>query len=96
VIEDRVRDVDPEELDDTIKEMQFILQEWEDWHPQKWEPEYNRDGSYGDRVPLIFSAGRQRNVVWGNRGFETPTSMRSVDAICEAEAIANRYSDVED
>jgi len=92
IIENRIEDIDSEELDDALARMEYIIQCWEDWNPQKWEPAYNRDLSYGNSVPLMFSAGSHRNEAWGTRGIETPTSMRSVDASCEAGVLANRYS----
>lgn len=70
---------------------QYILQCWEDWNPRKWEPAKNPDWSYADPVPLMYSAGSHPNEAWGSRGIETPTSMRSVDASCEAEVLTNRY-----
>ena len=42
--------------------------------------------------PLMYTAGSQPNAAWGEQGMETPTSMRSVDASCEAEVLANRYT----
>lgn len=80
VIENRVDDIDSEELDATLDRMEYILQCWEDWNPRKWEPAKNPDWSYADPVPLMYSAGSHPNEAWGSRGIETPTSMRSVDA----------------
>lgn len=91
VIENRVEDIDSEELDATLNRMEYILQCWEDWNPRKWEPAKNPDWSYADPVPLMYSAGSHPNEAWGSRGIETPTSMRSVDASCEAEVLTNRY-----
>ena len=91
VIENRVDDIDSEELDATLNRMEYILQCWEDWNPRKWEPAKNPDWSYADPVPLMYSAGSHPNEAWGSRGIETPTSMRSVDASCEAEVLTNRY-----
>lgn len=91
VIENRVDDIDSEELDATLNRMEYILQCWEDWNPRKWEPAKNPDWSYADPVPLMYSAGSYPNEAWGSRGIETPTSMRSVDASCEAEVLTNRY-----
>lgn len=96
IIENRVDDIDSDELEATLARMEYIIQCWEDWNPQKWEPERNRDWSYGNAVPLMYSAGSHRNEAWGERGIETPTSMRSVDASCEAEVLANRYIAKED
>ena len=67
--------------------MEHILQCWEDWNPKKWEPKKNPDWSYADPVPLIYSAGSHPNEAWDGRGIETPTSMRNVDASCEAEVL---------
>ena len=91
VIENRVDDIDSEELDATLDRMEYILQCWEDWNPRKWEPAKNPDWSYADPVPLMYSSGSHPNEAWGSRGIETPTSMRSVDASCEAEVLTNRY-----
>lgn len=91
VIENRVDDIDSEELDATLDRMEYILQCWEDWNPRKWEPAKNPDWSYADPVPLMYSSGSHPNEAWGSRGIETPTSMRSVDASCEAEILTNRY-----
>ena len=91
IIENRVDDIDSEELDATLNRIEYILQCWEDWNPRKWEPAKNPDRSYADPVPLMYSAGSHPNEAWGGRGIETPTSMRSVDASCEAEVLTNRY-----
>ena len=96
IIENRVDDIDSEELDATLDRMEYILQCWEDWNPRKWEPAKNQDWSYADPVPLMYSAGSHPNEAWGTRGIETPTSMRNVDASCEAEVLKNRYVPKED
>lgn len=91
IIENRVDGIDSEELDATLDRMEYILQCWEDWNPRRWEPAKNPDWSYADPVPLLYSAGSHPNEAWGSRGIETPTSMRNVDASCEAEVLNNRY-----
>ena len=91
IIENRVDTIDSDELDATLNRMEFILQSWEDWNPRKWEPARNADWSYADPVPLMYAAGSYPNEMWGERGIETPTSMRNVDAACEAEVLPNRY-----
>ena len=91
IIENRVDTIDSEELNATLDRMEYILQCWEDWNPRKWEPAKNADWSYADPVPLMYSAGSHPNERWGERGIETPTSMRNVDAACEAEVLPNRY-----
>ena len=91
VIEERIREIDPEEIDDTMDRWQDILDCWEAWNPTYWEPKRNRDYSYTNDVPLMYSAGSHRNKAWGKRGIETLTSMRSVDASCEAEVLSRKY-----
>ncbi len=92
IIEGRVAGIDPDELDATLDKMEDILRRWEDWNPQRWEAAKNLDWSYADPVPLMFPAGSHPSEAWGGRGIETPTSMRSVDASCEAEVLNNRYT----
>lgn len=87
----RVLEIDPEEQEATIKHIEDILEKWEDWQPQRWEPKWERDGSYGSALPLMYHSGRGENAEWLRRGFETPTSMRNVDATCEVKVLANRY-----
>ena len=91
IIENRVDDIDGDELEATLAGMEDFIQNWEDWNPKKWEPEFNRDLSYADPLPLMYSAGSHPNVAWGEQGKETPMSMRNVDASCEAEVLPNRY-----
>lgn len=92
IIENRVDEIDSEELDATSDQLTYFLECWQDWNPKKWEPKLNPDWSYADPLPLMYTAGSQPNAAWGDRGMETPTSMRSVDASCEAEVLSNRYA----
>ena len=92
IIENRVDEIDSDELDATREQLKYILECWQDWNPRKWEPKLNPDWSYADPLPLMYTAGSQPNAAWGEQGMETPTSMRSVDASCEAEILSNRYT----
>ena len=96
VIRDRIAAVDPEELDNTLKLYEERLSDWKAWHPALWDPKRNRDWSFTDDVPLMYSAGDHPNEAWSKHGFETPTSMRSVDASCEAEPMLRDYTVKED
>ncbi|MBR4341235.1 MAG: hypothetical protein IKP88_00735 [Lachnospiraceae bacterium] len=96
VIESRVNSIDFRELQDTQKQIEYILQCWEDWNPQRWIPQKNYDESLGDAVPLIYGSGNKPNVLWLDRGFKTPTSMRNVDASCEARVLNNKYMEMEE
>ena len=91
IISKRVDDVDSDEYENTVNNIKDIMKKWKNWNPKKWSASYNRDWSYTNDVPLMFSAGSHRNVAWGEQGIETPTSMRNVDASCEAEVIQNEY-----
>lgn len=87
IIENRVKAIDSEETDATIDQFDHVIQRWGDWQPQKFQ-----DFISGNELPLMFPAGMRRNEAWGEkRGFETPTSMRNVDASCEVYVLENRY-----
>ena len=85
LIEKRVLGVDADELDDTLRRLDEIIEDWKAWKPQKYQ-DFNAD----DVVPLMYPAGTVRNLRWEEKGLATPTSMRSVDASCEVRAIS-RY-----
>lgn len=88
VIMERINMIDPDELDATMKHFDSIIQDWERWEPEKYQ-----DFNNGEILPLMFPAGTMRNEAWGkNRGFPTPTSMRSVDTECEARVLENGYT----
>ena len=96
VIRERILNVDPDELDDTMKRFDERLADWKVWHPALWDPRRNKDWSFSDDVPLMYGAGDHPNEAWSERGFETPTSMRSVDASCEADLMLRDYVAKED
>ena len=87
IIASRVNAVDREELDITMAHIDAVFAKWKLEEPAKYQ-----DFSSGDELPLMFPAGTMRNEEWGQeRGFPTPTSMRSVDSQCEAKVIENGY-----
>lgn len=87
IISDRVKTVDEDELGETMAQIDWIINKWKFEEPQKYA-----DFSSGDVLPLMFPAGAMRNSTWGeNRAFPTPTSMRSVDASCEARILESGY-----
>ena len=94
-IRKRITAVDPDELEDAETRMDWVLQQWEDYSPDVWDPKYNRDFSFTNDVPLMYPAGRYKNNTWGKAGIKTPTSMRSVDSSCEGE-ITTRYMATEE
>ena len=96
VIRNRISEVDPDEIEDTMKRFDETLADWKAWHPALWKPKQNQDGSFTNDVPLMYGSGNHPNEAWSERGFETPTSMRSVDASCEAELMLHEYKAKED
>ena len=89
IIKNRITTIDPDELKASEDRMEEVIEHWTNQNPDRWQPQY-KDKSYTDDTPLMYFAGSHRNAAWGECGLETPTSMRSVDASCEAEII-NRY-----
>jgi len=87
IIERRVQSVDQEELDNTKKHLREIVKEWKIQMPQVYQ-----DFSASDVVPLMYPAGSMPNAEWEGRGMPTPTSMRNVDASCEAYVLQNEYT----
>lgn len=86
IIEDRVKKVDEDELENTCEHLEEIMREWEIQMPQKYQ-----DFTAGEALPLMYPAGTKANVNWDGRGMPTPTSMRSVDASCEIRVLSNIY-----
>ena len=91
VIEDRVLSIDEDELENTSKHLNEIMTEWRNQLPQKYH-----DFRAESTVPLMYPAGTMPNIEWDGRGMATPTSMRSVDASCEAYVLNNSYTLGED
>lgn len=91
IIEYRVKSIDEDEFENTKKHLVEILNMWKSQLPQKYH-DFNAESV----VPLMYPAGTIPNIEWETRGFATPTSMRSVDASCEAFVLRNIYSSEED
>ena len=95
IILDRIEEIDPEEASAALDRMDRVLSAWRANDLDCWSPRYKRDKSYADDLPLMYSAGSHKNRAWGKAGIKTPTSMRSVDAACEA-AISSLYESQEE
>lgn len=89
IIEDRVRSVDIAELENTHLHLIEIMDEWMNQLPQKYH-----DFLANDVVPLMYPSGTMPNIDWYGRGMPTPTSMRSVDATCEAYVLKKYTQEV--
>ena len=86
IITARIKAIDVDELEKTLDHIDSIIAKWEIQEPGKYQ-----DFAAGEVLPLMFPAGSMRNANWGDRGFPTPTSMRSVDASCEAMVLEGGY-----
>lgn len=91
VIKDRVCSIDKDELENTSRHLDEIMTEWRNQLPQKYQ-DFNAEST----VPLMYPAGTMPNIEWDGRGIATPTSMRSVDASCEAYVLNSSYTLEED
>jgi hypothetical protein len=87
IIRERVSGIDKNQEDLTIK---ILLERFEEW--TRLIPSKYGDFFYNDQeAPLIYPAGYKPQDEWENRSWPTPTSMRNVDADCEANVISNYF-----
>lgn len=83
VILKRVEKVDCDELDRTQEELDSFIEDWE-------RSPHNKYGDFApptEDVPLMYPAGTQPLLAWLDRAIPTPSSMRNVDATCDAQMI---------
>jgi hypothetical protein len=80
MIEDRVISVAPEERENVLEKMKQRLKEWRVWDPA----EYGGFGMPPQNAPLMHPAGSVDLPEWTNRSWPTLSSLRNVDASCEA------------
>ena len=86
-IKERVMAVDPTEWPGTNEVIDKIVNRWSIICPF----EYGSFFPSEEALPLMYPAGGQRHENWGNMPFATPTSMRNVDATCEAIQLRQGY-----
>jgi len=79
----RVRAVDEDEADAAEEMFEEIVKLWVQVQPSL----YGHFGSAPEETPLMFPSGTQPRPLWGGRARSTPSSMRNVDAGCDAEVI---------
>jgi hypothetical protein len=80
MIEDRVLSVSPEESQNVLHKMAQRLKEWRVWAPAG----YGGFGIPPQDAPLMHPAGSAELPDWTNRSWATLSSLRNVDASCEA------------
>lgn len=76
----RVKAVDPPELERLKETLKQRLAEWERWEPIEWSA-IRKDGN----TPLLRRAGEYISPADSHLSWQTPTSLRNVDAECQAE-----------
>jgi len=81
MIGERVKAVSEEEHEAVMAKLQKRLDEWRIWQPR----EYGGFGAPPEDPPLIHPAGSTEPASWDSRSWPTMTSLRNVDAPCEAE-----------
>jgi len=81
----RVSIVDDEEKGNVGKTLLCRFREWKAWNPK----DYGSFGPPPEDAPLMHSAGSQQPVSWGGRSWATLSSLRDVDASCEAEVTSH-------
>lgn len=87
VIAERVQRVDPEEAAGTLALLSERLDHWRRVLPAR----YGGFGPPTQDLPLMYPAGSEPSIHWEGKSWPTPSSMREVDAGCEAVVIA-RYA----
>lgn len=81
IVEERVSLVAPEELEAVMEKLQRRLDEWRTWSPG----DYGGFGAAPQDPPLMHPAGSTAPPDWSGRSWATMSSLRNVDASCEAE-----------
>ena len=84
MIEDRTRIVDADEWENVHTMIKRRLNEWRAWDPR----EYGGFGAPPEAAPLLHPAGSTELPEWYGHSWATLTSLRNVDAGCEAEITA--------
>lgn len=91
MIAGRVAVVDAEEQENVMRVLQRRLKEWKAWNPR----EYGNFGPQPEDPPLMHPAGSQQPLGWRGHSWATPSSLRNVDAGCEAE-ITSHYNEIQE
>ena len=75
--------MDGPEANSTKEMIEEIVAAWRLFPP----PKYGHFGPPPDETPLMYPSGSQKRVEWADRALATPSSMRNVDAGCDAAVI---------
>ena len=83
IIKKRVEIVNSSEWPETEALFDHIISKWKNAPPSR----YGDFGKLSEEMPLMYPAGSQQHPQWFEWPFSTPTSMRTVDAVCEARPL---------
>jgi hypothetical protein len=89
-IMNRVSSVEPEETERVERLLDRILSEWRRLPPDI----YGSFSTPDDLVPFMHPSGTHADQFWDDRSYPTPSSMRNVDASCNAVVISRFPDDV--
>jgi hypothetical protein len=92
IIGKRISDIEPEEMETTLKLLNEKISEWNRYLPSK----YGDFSPPTEELPLMYPAGSSPLDEWEDKSWGTPSSMRNVDANCEAKVIQNYKVDGEE
>lgn len=81
MLENRVSVVDSEESEEVRQKLSLRLKQWKTWNPS----EYGGFGTPPTDPPLIYPAGSNEPAGWDRHSWPVLSSLRNVDATCEAE-----------
>jgi hypothetical protein len=79
----RISAIDESEAGLADKMLSELVERWCRVQP----PLYGHFGPPPDQTPLMYPSGTEPRSLWSNRAKATPSSMRNVDAGCDAEVI---------
>jgi len=79
----RIANVDPSEKELADRMLGDLFERWRLIQPSI----YGNFGPPPQEVPLMYPAGTEPRAIWSTRSRPTPSSMRNVDAGCDAEVI---------
>jgi hypothetical protein len=76
----RVEAAAPEEIQNFVRVFDKRILQWKNWQRSRWDGEIDNG-----EVPLLWRAGTFINPEYASLCWQTPLSMRNVDAECQAE-----------
>ena len=88
-IRNRVKKVDPSELQGTEADLDDIREYWKDGPSDYWRWSELKPENLDPTTPLMHPTGAESSDEWSGGTFEVPTSMRSVDAQCKVRIVGN-------